>query len=611
MNKISMQSPQQGPNSAPRAQAEAQHHRGIKARLKIASLNIKGRRSGNIKKWMHIPQIMRERKLGVLAIQETHLTDELTQQFEEMFGNNLSLRFLPDPETQNAKGIAVVLNKRLIKTGNIQETEIVPGRAITLNIPWYNDQDIKILAVYAPNAPREIRDFWKSIQNKINTNPSLKPNVVLGDFNLVEDAINRIPNKPDDFQTTETLREFKIRHKLVDGWRKANLKEKGYTWARDSDGTQSRIDRIYVHEDYFNECSRWDISPAPIPTDHKMVSVSVATPSSPLLGRGRWAIPPRLIKNRRMKAEIQKQAIQLQRKIENMGEHTPLNNPQTMLKKFKTELKETLRKHKKIMQPILKNKIDKLTDTLRNTTNDTSLSEEEIKITTIHIKKEIQVLYQDMHDKNRTTLAAIDAAEGEKIGKIWSARHKESKPRDTIKQLLDPVTNEMTRNSKEMAQIAAEHYEHIQHNDHDPHTPPEEQSLNEILNLIKSKVTENTKRALTKQITEEEVRDTINKTTSEKVPGPNRIPIDLWKSLDDQFRSAENSMNTHPKCDIVWTLTQVFLDVETHRVVEKTKFHEGCICPIYKKKDPSDAVNYRPITLLNMDYKIFTKALSI
>ena len=201
--------------------------------------------------------------------------------------------------------------------------EIIPERTIAIRIPWHDDQDIKILAVYAPNAPRELREFWKTIQNKINTNPSLRPNVALRDFNLIEDVIDRILNKPNDFQTTETLREFKIRHKPVDRWRKVNPEEKGYIWARDSDSTQSRIDRIYIHENYFNKCSGWDISPAPIPTDHKMVSVSMATLSSLFFGKGRWAIPPRLIKNRQMDKEIQKQAMRLQHEIKNMGDRPP------------------------------------------------------------------------------------------------------------------------------------------------------------------------------------------------------------------------------------------------------------------------------------------------
>ena len=38
--------------------------------------------------------------------------------------------------------------------------------------------------------------------------------------------------------------------------------------------------------------------------------------------------------------------------------------------------------------------------------------------------------------------------------------------------------------------------------------------------------------------------------------------------------------------------------------------HEGDIILLYKKKDPKDIRNYRPITLLNTDYKILTKILA-
>ena len=35
------------------------------------------------------------------------------------------------------------------------------------------------------------------------------------------------------------------------------------------------------------------------------------------------------------------------------------------------------------------------------------------------------------------------------------------------------------------------------------------------------------------------------------------------------------------------------------------------MCPIFKKKDPTDISNYCPITLINTDYKLLTKLLAI
>ena len=294
-----------GTNNALNTRNTMQHQNGDRAKMCIASLNIKGRRSGKIDKWMNVPQMMRERNIGILAVQETHLTDELADQFETLFGNWLSLIFSPDPNTRNVRGIAIILNKKAVRTEDSKTTVIIPGRAISVTIPWYNNQYINVLAIYAPNVLSETREFWKKIHSMVRSNPNLKPDVTLGDFNLVEDTIDRLPCKMDDHGAVEALREFKIAHNLIDGWRTAHPDEKGYTWSRESDGTQSRIDRIYIRGEFFNNCKRWDITPAPIPTDHNIVSAILSTPSSPVIGKGRWVVPTRLTRNKEIKRELQ------------------------------------------------------------------------------------------------------------------------------------------------------------------------------------------------------------------------------------------------------------------------------------------------------------------
>ena len=75
------------------AETTARSHRGPKANIKFASLNIKGRMSGDINKWLHIPQMMRENQIGILTVQETHLTKELAEQIHTLFGNMMALHY--------------------------------------------------------------------------------------------------------------------------------------------------------------------------------------------------------------------------------------------------------------------------------------------------------------------------------------------------------------------------------------------------------------------------------------------------------------------------------------------------------------------------------------
>ena len=54
--------------------------------------------------------------------------------------------------------------------------------------------------------------FWQNIQNFFEENRGIKrPQIMLGDFNMAEDGIDRIPMRPDPDAATNALDNLKLK----------------------------------------------------------------------------------------------------------------------------------------------------------------------------------------------------------------------------------------------------------------------------------------------------------------------------------------------------------------------------------------------------------------
>ena len=303
-----------------------------KATLKIASLNMRGHGTD---KWNHINQIIKEKRIGILAIQETHLSDNHVDQLHNLFNKRMKIIHSIDPQEPNAKGVAIVLNKEITNTVGTKATEVIPGRALLVQIPWCTGLIIRILAIYAPNTPAENKAFWDTIHEKWQREHLPKPDIMLGDYNLIEDPIDRLPCHADNTQTVEALQNIKSLFLLHDGWHRAYPTTKSYTYLQRATGSQSRIDRIYVTEKIFKNSFDWDINPSGITTDHQMVSIQISDDTLPFVGKGRWTIPLNLLKNKILMQVIQKKGKELEAQMERIKQaRTNENNPQTAFKKI-------------------------------------------------------------------------------------------------------------------------------------------------------------------------------------------------------------------------------------------------------------------------------------
>lgn len=112
------------------------------------------------------------------------------------------------------------------------------------------------------------------------------------------------------------------------------------------------------------------------------------------------------------------------------------------------------------------------------------------------------------------------------------------------------------------------------------------------------------------RITREEVLASLQASASTKAPGLDGLPYELWEALHISFEETPENKRAARGFDIITALTKSFHNIKDNGVGEGTNFTEGWMCPIYKKKEATEISNYRPVTLLNTDYKIFTKVLA-
>ncbi|KAJ7237245.1 hypothetical protein C8J57DRAFT_1247224 [Mycena rebaudengoi] len=177
--------------------------KNMKAAIQVTALNISGHGNLNVQhhsnKWTNIWQMMRDQKIGVLITGEAHLNDK-----------RRGLEYSKDPRTANAAGVAFVLNKRLVRTDGIKTIEIIPGRALVLEMQNADGTPLSILGAYAPNAPAENEKFWRDIQAWYEARPRVRrPDILGGDTNIVEDPIDRLPSRKEPTTAVTALDELK------------------------------------------------------------------------------------------------------------------------------------------------------------------------------------------------------------------------------------------------------------------------------------------------------------------------------------------------------------------------------------------------------------------
>ncbi|KDQ57930.1 hypothetical protein JAAARDRAFT_47183 [Jaapia argillacea MUCL 33604] len=352
--------PHNSADQQPQTRGNRHTSRNTRANIQLATLNMKGRASAllghsQISKWTEVYSMMKEKQIGILALQETHLTEENVFNIKKLFGRRLEVWNSSDPEQPGASaGVAFVINREIANTMDLELEVLVPGQAISLTTQWHNSEKMMFLNVYAPNCQEDHPHFWKTVGEQREILGILIPDFMMGDFNIVKDAIDRAPARLDSGTATEALHNLRHGLQLTDAWRQEFPNKHQFTFHNRA------TDHIYG----------WECAPAPVPTNHSMVSLRFSPTTVPEIGEGRWTWPIGLVDNEKLLKSIETIGRELQGEVDSQAQvRNGDKNLQILWERFKTQMCMLAKKAAKTTILSMKMKVAQLRKDAMKTAN--------------------------------------------------------------------------------------------------------------------------------------------------------------------------------------------------------------------------------------------------
>ncbi|KAH9928614.1 Endonuclease/exonuclease/phosphatase [Fomitopsis serialis] len=512
-----------------------------KASLHIGSLNLNGRGSLNgprDQKWNAVNQLLREEKLGVLCLQETHLDETHINTIQSLYGRRIRIWNSGSESTTSSQGVAVVLNREIVDISNVVFKEIIPGRAVTLTMHWHAERSITILNVYAPNSMTDNAAFWRRLLSMAEKDRFNKPDVMTGDFNLVEEAIDRLPAKEDYAPAVDALRDLIRYFDLYNGWRLSEPNKKDYSYPQRGSVSRSRIDRICAAESLVRTSHTWDIKTTAVQTDHRLISTKLNTANTPFIGKGRWSMPTHLIEDNEFMDEMRTLGKSVMKEM-----RTACNNEaalhsspiQRLHRLFKEEVRKRAREHLKKKSPRLQTELKRLRDHVQEIeSRNTYQSSSELQNDSAVLHNRICDLEKKRHALSKLTTTARYVLNAERVTKYWSEVNREKKPRDIIYNLRIPETTppQFVNRSNKMAKLARDYHERAQSVDIPGFSADlQAAEIRRILAGVRQTLDGGDLTVLQTGIYKDEVKRALKKSQSGRAPGVTDIPVTVCLTL--------------------------------------------------------------------------------
>ena len=538
----------------------------------IVSINVNGLRDVN--KFHRLCAYFEQSHYDIIALQETFWDEQFLQDHSNIWQGKIHASF-----SGNARqGVAFLINNKFKQ--KVSEIFQLDGRFIHIQLVD-NDKVIDLINVYFPNHIDERVNFCKQIHGHIPKSENL---VVLGDFNtslMPLDRAGRIPHMED--RAYKALNTLLNEYNLYDIWRSRNPSARIFSWRRVVENylTQSRIDFIF--------CTK-NISPFVrnvyykhnVFSDHSLV-VLHADFSQVERGPGLWIFNNTLLNDSDFVEKIEKL-------IKNEKE-CPLyeteilvwiDNLKYKIKKLTQVYAKDKKKQERSEYFKLQKEFEKFSELAANNLPYDVNKFEELKL---NMRK-----YEDKICSGAILRSKANwAIDGDKNSKYFLQLEKHRQENNSIKELKNKE-NKILKTSDEILDEIYEYYKDLF-----SCTNIIENKMFEISSFISKQVSDEQKQFLDSEITSEEIFKSLHEMSKNKSPGGDGITVSFYCKFFHHFGEI---------------LEKIFGVIQKEGRMTRSMRH-GIITLIYKNKGDKDLLkNYRPISLLTVDYKILARIMA-
>jgi exonuclease III len=551
-------------------------------KLNLMSLNVKGIHSAF--KRTKILNWLGNKHTDIILLQETYSTNDIVKYYKYQWKGDMYFSH----GTNHSKGVAILIKNNL--DHDIISSHIdTDGRYIILEM-FVDGKPLIVANVYAPCSGKKEQlpfydKFKRTLQDICIDN---KPIIIGGDYNiLLNPVVDRNGgNAKTNSKVLEKVNDLINSMDLVDIWRVRNPNLRKYTWRQRNPLIQSRLDFWLISDNLQDWVRKTDIKPA-INTDHSSIHLNLESRSADKNGPSYWKFNDSLCDD----DAFCKQLI-------DESKHWFENSKEI----FDTKVVWDLMKYeiRRFTQAYSKKKAKDRNTAVKDL--EIKLMEAEDKMSshpTVKTRDEwekVKGKLEDHYDHITQGIIVRSRAnwveKGEKNNKFFLNLENSNKCKSTIRCILDNNGDEISDTKgilREVKQFYATLYSKT---DVDLHS-------NSANSFLKSdnipKLSDDESNGCEGKLTYNECFKILHKMKNGKSPGNDGLSVCFYKQFWHVFgKLLVNSLNA---------------SYETGELNSSQK--QGVITLILKKnKDKRSIKNYRPITLLNVDLKIGSKAIA-